>query len=245
MNPFLILAQNAANANNGSTDTINSFMINPEYHLNNIWNTISALPWKHAVICVAFASIYLFYGWRIFRLLVIINVSLFGLWAGQLVGTKLSFEGSHLILGILGAFLGGLAAWTLMKYMVSAMGAMAGAVLGAAAWQAATLPSELLWVGGLVGLVAGGFLAFSSYKISIMLFSSLQGALLFSLGALTLVKNSPGIDPERMKTILVDNVFLLPAILIIPTMIGLFVQNKMFKENKNWSMPDQEGFKRN
>jgi len=232
MNPIMnILAQTdlAAKANNDIPPT---FM--GRFPLDDIWQFIANVSWLESAVFVAFGAIYLAYGWRIFKALVVINYAAIGLYLGMYLGDKL---GSGLWGGLIGALTLGTACYPLMKFSISLLGAMAGGVLGAALWRIMTLPDPLIWAGALAGLVAGGLLAFSSFKTSIMLFTSLQGSALIVVGMLALLSDYPDLD-RHLTNAVYAHVFLLPALLVVPTVSGIFFQARLLKLESNWAMPE-------
>ena len=202
--------------------------------INEIWQGIVSISWLQAVVCVAFALIYLIYGWRVFKALVVINFSILGLMIGRLLGGKL---GSPLWGGIMGTFIMGMLSWSFMKYCVAALGAFAGAILGAAIWRSAILPDQLIWCGALGGVIAGGFLAFSSFKYSIMLFTGLQGSVFLTIGVLALLNDYPNLNVHLAQAVY-SNVFLLPGLVIVPTIISILFQQRLLKREENWAMPE-------
>jgi len=139
-----------------------------EIDCNRIWECIGQISWLEAAVFIAFGFIYVLYGWRMFRALVVINFAAIGLYAGMFFGGQL---GSALWGGLMGATLMSLFCWPFMKYSIAILGALAGGILGGALWLLIGLPQPLIWCGALAGLVAGGLLVFSSYKTSIMLFT--------------------------------------------------------------------------
>ena len=100
-----------------------------------------------------------------------------------------------------------------------------------------TLPDQLIWCGALSGLIAGGFLAFSSFRISIMLFSSLQGAVALAVGLLALLNDYPNLGAHVARAVY-SNAFFLPMLLLVPTAIGLYFQQKLLRAEPDWSPPE-------
>ncbi|MBN1435537.1 MAG: hypothetical protein JW936_00555 [Sedimentisphaerales bacterium] len=205
--------------------------------LDDIWNFIAGISWLHAVLFLATGIIYIIYGWRLFKALVVINFGIIGMGAGILIGKQMGSFGSQIWGGIICTVALATASMLLMKYAVSVLGAVAGGVLGCALWRAVTLPDELIWCGGLAGVIAGGFLAFSSYRVSIMLFSSLQGAVAIAIGSLGLLNDYPDFSTHLTQAVF-GNTFLLPLFVIIPTITGLFCQHKLLKTESEWAMPE-------
>ncbi|MCH9021273.1 MAG: hypothetical protein IID32_00730 [Planctomycetes bacterium] len=201
---------------------------------DTIWQFIMNVSWIQAICAVAFGIVYFIYGWRVFKTLVVINCVLLGVLAGGYVGRLL---GSSLWGGIIGAAICGVISWPFMKYSVSVLGGLAGAILGAALWHSVSLPDSMAWSGALVGLIAGGFLAFASFKTSVMLFTSLQGTTCMVIGVLALLYDYPDLG-LRLTEAVQDRVYFLPAMLLIPTFAGVLFQRYLHKHEENWAMPE-------
>jgi hypothetical protein len=93
--------------------------------------------------------------------------------------------------------------------------------------------------GALIGIIAGGMISFIVFKIAVMLFTSFGGGILIMTGLLSLVYRYEGIqDPPTatVRTMLYNNHWFLPALLLAPTLIGIIVQNKFIKSSKSWSV---------
>jgi hypothetical protein len=232
MNPIMNILAQTDLAAEGNNDIPQTFL--GRFPLDDIWQFITDVSWLEAAVFVAFGAIYLAYGWRIFKALVVINYAAIGLYLGMYLGGKL---GSGLWGGLIGAFTLGTACYPLMKFSISLLGALAGGVLGAALWRIMTLPDPLIWAGALAGLVAGGLLAFSSFKTSIMLFTSLQGSTLIVVGMLALLSDYPDLD-RHLTDAVYAHVFLLPALLVVPTVSGIFFQSRLLKQEAKWAMPE-------
>jgi hypothetical protein len=235
MNAFMqMLAQNNTPVTPAPTDQTIPASFFGHLPVEDIWQFVNNVSWVHAVGFIAFGTIYLVYGWRVFKALVIINCAALGLFLGVHVGTRL---GSSLWGGIMGTILAGIISWPFMKYSVAVLGGIAGAVLGGALWRVSALPEPLIWCGALVGLISGGFLAFSSFKVSVMLFTSLQGSTLVVIGALALLSDYPNLH-ESLTNVVYNKVFFLPILLIIPTIFGVFFQQWLLKNEAEWAMPE-------
>ena len=203
--------------------------------LDAIWTQITALTWLQAVIAVSFGIVYLLYGWRIFRILVVICFGLFGMWLGIKLGAKTG--NSEMWGGVLGlAVFAGVSA-PLMKWCVSILGAAAGGLVTSGLWYAFGLPEVYLWAGGLIGVVAGGMMSFIVLKASVMLFTSLGGSLITAVGMLGLLvqyEKTKEIPTEWIHNCIYNYNWFLPVVLIVPTMIGMFAQNRFIKHSHKW-----------
>ncbi len=236
---LVMLAQAAGSAAQGGTqvtppnEPVPDGFLNHQIPYDRIWEFISHITWFQAAVGIAFASIYLIYGWRVFKVLVVINFAIIGLLVGRITGAQL---GSQLWGGIIGTVILGAVSWPFMKFSVSILGAASGAVLGTALWQAATLPPRLFWGGSAVGLVAGAFLAFTSFKVAVMMFTSLQGSVLLGCSALALLRQYPGMESRLAQVF--PGPFMVPLIIIITVALSSYTQYKLFKLNNEWSMPN-------
>jgi hypothetical protein len=203
--------------------------------LDFIWEQITSLTWLQAVIGISFGMVYLLYGWRIFRILVVICFGLVGLYLGMLVGQRL---GNQLWGGVLGVFAMAVLSMSLIKWGVSLLGAAAGGVVTGGLWYAFGLPEQYIWAGAVIGVVAGGMMSFILLKVSVMLFTSLGGSAIVAVNFLALlhqyqtqVMNPPNTNIHEM---FFGRTWFLPLIIILPTIIGMIVQNKLIKTSSDW-----------
>lgn len=202
--------------------------------IDEMWQFVSKISWLEAVVFVAFGIIYLIYGWRVFKALVVINFAVLGMYSGIFLGAKL---GSAIWGGIIGTAFLGASSLPFMKYSISVMGALAGTILCGAFWRIIGLPDALIWCGALTGLIAGGLLVFSSFKISIMLFTSLQGSMFIVIGVLALLSGYPNLS-EHLTYAIYSYVFFLPTLVVVPTISGMIFQQRLLKQEADWAMPE-------
>lgn len=229
MDYFSILAQVAES----STEPVSETQIIP---IDYIWEQIITLSWLQAVIGISFGAVYLLYGWRIFKVLTVISFALLGLYAGMWAGGQFD----KVLLGsVLGSVLLAILSVPLMRWGVSILGAVAGGVLTGAVWYACKLPEQYVWAGGLVGVVAGGMISFIIFKIAVMLFTSLGGSVLIVTGVLSLLHQYESIQEPpatNIEELFYSQNWFVPVLLLIPTAIGVIVQNKFVKGSKNWDI---------
>ena len=229
MNCFTILAQVAES----STEPASETQIIP---IDYIWEQIITLSWLQAVIAISFGAVYILYGWRIFKALAVISFALLGLYAGMWVGGQFD---RVLLGGVLGSALLAILSVPLMRWAVSILGAVAGGILTGGLWYACKLPEQYVWAGGLVGIVAGGMISFIIFKIAVMLFTSLGGGALIVTGVLSLLHQYESIqDPPtaNIEELFYNQNWFVPVLLLIPTAVGIIVQNKFVKDSKNWDI---------
>jgi hypothetical protein len=189
------------------------------------WAQITGLSWFEAVIAIAFGAILLFHGWRIYKTLVVVSFAILGLFIGMAVGIK---AGSPIWGAIVGILVLGFISLPLMQWAISILGAMAGGVLAAGFWYAVSLPENYVWAGALIGIVAGGMISFIVIKAAVVLFTSLQGAMLISAGALALLAEWSQTGAGT-REIFFEQKWFFPALLAFITAAGMYIQMKFNK----------------
>ena len=207
----------------------------------SLYEMISELHWLYAMLLLSVGVVYMLYGWRIFRALVVISFGFIGMFLGMLSADKISTN-EHALLwgGVIGMALFAMIAVPLMKWCVSVLGAMAGGILTSGIWIALDLSDAYLPAGFIVGFIAGGLISFIMLKVSVMLFTSLGGSLITVTGLLALlyqydVRVS---NPMTFYTynMILTHAWFLPLAVIIPTIAGMFVQNKLMKHSPKWEI---------
>lgn len=182
-----------------------------------------------AVLLVACGLVYLLQGWKVFKILVVVNAAILGAVVGAKLGGLARGPHTWLYAGGAGALLLAVLAWPLMKYAVSIMGALAGSVLGYAAWHYAThlldrdQLSQHAWVGALIGLITLGLLAFVIFQLVVTVFTSVQGAVM-SVGGVVSLLLRYGATRDAVEPQLRTNVYLLPLLVVVPAVIGFVFQ---------------------
>jgi hypothetical protein len=226
MNPLLVLAE-------ASGKIVDDVEVVP---IDQIWGQIAALSWFHAIIAISFGIVYLLYGWRIFKVLAVICFGMIGLFVGLYLGEK---AGNALWGGIIGIAVLAIVSIPMMKWSICILGALAGGVLTASIWYAFELPQLYLWAGAAVGLVAGGMISFIIFKIAVMMFTSLGGSITMMAGILALLHKYQNISNPTTTGIydlVHTEAWFLPAVLILPTIIGVYTQNKLIKSADKWEL---------
>ena len=227
MKSLAILAQAAESNGDGGS---------PRLPIDAIWEQVTQLGPVEALTFVSFGVVCLFYGWRIFKILVGICFGLLGLLAGVWINNEL-LGGTNNVVWLATIF-GGLCAIVAIPFMrwgVGILGALAGGVLTAGGWLAFGMPGTYAWAGALVGLVAGGMLSFIVFKASVMLFTSLGGSTLIATGILAICYLY--VEPVREgRPAILDEKWFFPALVLVPMMVGMVVQNRFIKGAQDWTV---------
>lgn len=203
--------------------------------METFWSYITSLNLVEAVTFISFGVVCLFYGWRVFKILVVISFALLGLFLGVSITDKIVGLNSQLWGGIVGMVLLAVLSVPLMKWAVCLLGAAAGGILSSGIWYASGLTERYIMAGALIGMVAGGMISFIIFKVAVILFSSLGGSCLIVVGSLAILYIYPPTS-ERLEEIVFTKKWFLPTILMAPTLIGIILQNKFVKDSKDWDV---------
>ncbi len=185
------------------------------------WDHATGLNYVAAGLIIAAGLVYLLYGYKIFKVLVIVNAALLGATGAHWIDQQ--FDQVDWWVIPVGAAALALIAWPLMRFAVCVMGGLAGAVLGAFVWRSFQLPDNMLWAGSAIGLVALGLLAFIIFRIIIIGFTSLQGALMAVAGSVALAARWEQVSDEVRDGIL-NQPWMLPVVVLLPALIGFVYQ---------------------
>jgi len=174
-----------------------------------------------AALLLLVGIIYLMYGYRIFKAVVMLNAAVVGAYIGAMLAAQ-SGEAS-MACAMIGAVAAAAITWPTMKYAVAFMGGIFGAMLGASIWRTVDLDPQLVMAGAMVGLVGFGMLSFILFRGSVMMYTSLQGAFMLVFGVLGLAYKYHQIAPQVTQHLSIEP-FLLPAAIFVPTVVGLIYQ---------------------
>lgn len=205
--------------------------------VNEIWKQITALSWLQAVLAVSFGVVYQLYGWRIYRVLVVICFGLVGMFVGIQLGEKMQ---NPIWGGIFGLAVLAAASMPLMRWCVCILGAAAGGLMTGGLWYAFGLPQIYIWSGAAVGVVAGGMISFIVLKVAVMLFTSMGGTIILVTGVLGLLQLyqvhelKMAADKTDVYRWVHDLKWFLPAALIVPSLLGVYLQNRFIKLSSKW-----------
>lgn len=173
-----------------------------------------------AALLVLAGVIYLLFGFYLFKVLITVNAGIMGGYLGAVIGAKFD---AALAATILGAFICAAICWPLMKWAVAVMGGLVGAAIGAGIWRSAGLDPGFAWAGAMTGLVGFGMLSFILFRGSIMMYTSLQGAVMLVFGILGLIYKYHQLAPQVTNGLTV-NALVMPMTILIPAIIGVIFQ---------------------
>lgn len=206
----------------------------PLLPVDKLWEYVISLRLVESLTFISFGVVWLFYGWRVFKILTTICFSLFGLFIGVYINRHL-IEGDVVWLSILFMLLFGFGAVWFMKWSVSALGGAAGAVMASGVWMACGFNQNLVWAGAMVGFVGGAMLSFIVFKAAVMMFTCLGGSLLSVTGVLAIMYTYLDVGP-RLQQLIFNHRWFLPFMIITPMIVGMIVQHRFMKGGEEPSM---------
>lgn len=133
-----------------------------------------------SVIFIVVGGLCVLHGYRWHKILMVVLAAIAGVWAGTVLGDRI---GSEAIAATCLAVLFAVLAWPLMRYAVALFGGLAGAFAGANLWSALGQDPSQHWVGGMVGLIVVGMLAFMTFRTVVVALTTVGGATLLGCGA--------------------------------------------------------------
>jgi len=191
-------------------------------------NSLSCTDVVQAILLMGVGVVYLIYGWKAFKALVVLNCAVLGTILGnnfgRMLGGNMPWFGAFA-----GAVLLGVLAWPLMKYAVTLMGCLAGALLGYTVWDYAAVASgqealtSYAWAGVIIGVLVLGLLAFTVLRSTIIIFTSLQGGAMLTAGVLAVLMKHESLQAD-LTDALTGNPHLVPLLIAVPAVIGLGFQ---------------------
>jgi hypothetical protein len=226
MDYFTILAQTAAQTTE-ETQTV--------VPIDVFWEQITSLTRLEALTFISFGVVCLFYGWRVFKVLVVINFALLGMMLGMTITEKIVGLNNQFAGGIAGMIILAVLSVPLMRWAVCLLGAAAGGILTSGIWYACGLTERYIWAGGLIGIIAGGMISFIIFKAAVILFSSLWGSLLIVVGSLALLYLYPR-TAGKIEDLVFSLKWFLPTLITLPTAIGFVLQHKFLKTSKDYNL---------
>lgn len=203
--------------------------------IESFWVYVTSLNLVEAITFISFGVVCLFYGWRVFKILVVISFALLGAFLGVEITNKIVGLNNQIVGGLVGMGVLAVLSVPLIRWAVCILGAAAGGILTSGIWYACGFPERYIWAGALIGMVAGGMISFIVFKIAVVLFSSLSGSALMVVGTLALWHRYLDTNGQ-LQRLVCEQKWFMPLILMVPTIAGIILQNKFVKRSKDWDI---------
>lgn len=197
---------------------------------NRLVDALRGLSVVWAVLFVVIGLLCLLSGARHYKAVTVSLAFLVGLFFGYAMGKRVD---AAWVVGLSLGIILAVAAYPAMKYTVAIFGGLAGAFFGANLWTgvahalnkgaAAQIPTDGYWIGGLVGLLICGMLAFIVFKFSVVMFTSVVGATIGVLGVLCLMLSFQPWQASVSASLTASHI-VIPLLVFVPAFIGLIMQ---------------------
>jgi hypothetical protein len=237
--PLIILAQDAGSGDLRSTATTAFERMDMLFRPNELMDELSRLPFMWAAVLVTLGILTVFNGYRWHKWIIAILAFLFGIGLGYTLSRD---TGRPAIVATAMGCLFAIIATPLMRITVALFGGATGAFIGANAWTAAgTDTPDAHWVGAVIGFIVIAMLSVIFFRLVIVLFTSVGGALLAVCGGITLLLHVPSWEPS-VREGLASNEMLVPLLILLASVSGFVIQESRLRSS-GVSIVAQEGKK--
>jgi len=96
-------------------------------------------------------------------------------------------------------------------------------VVGVGVWRSVGLDAEMAWAGAAIGLISFGLASFILIRGSLIMYTSIQGSMMFIIGLLGLIMKYQDVTPKVTHNMLTQPL-ILPVAVLVPTILGLVLQ---------------------
>ena len=193
------------------------------------WAIIQSLGYVQAALFIAVGLVYLLYGYKVFRVLVVVNAAVLGAWIGHWIGMTWQLGWWPPLAGAAALAIG---AWPLLRVAVCLTGGSAGGLLGALLAGTFKLDPTQTAIAALAGGLVLGLLSFVVFRLTVIGSTALLGSLMTVLGITGVLAHFDELA-KAMHTALHACLWALPVMVIVPAIIGLVYQiSRAGKENK-------------
>lgn len=188
---------------------------------DKLLDMLSQLPLIAASLIVVVGALCVLNGYKWHKWVVIALAFILGLGVGHILSQQMGKSAIVAIaLGVLFASI----ATPMLRWTVAIFGGLTGAFLGANAWTLANAtPPNAQWAGAVMGFIAVALLSFVVFRMVVVLFTSIGGAAMVVLGAITLLLHVPGWEPT-VRNSLSTNQHLIPLLVTVAAVAGFIIQ---------------------
>ncbi len=200
--------------------------------LNHPEELLSALANLHVVwasVFVVLGILCVLNGYKWHKGVVIICAFIAGLGLGNLLSKQMG--DSWIVVGVLGLLFAIVAA-PMLRIAVAIFGGLTGAFIGANLWSAFTTSPDSHLAGAAMGFIAMGLATFLIFRIVVVTFTSIGGAAMSVLGAITLLMHVPAWK-DPIQTNLAANQLLIPLLVSAAAITGIVLQQAKIRRTEN------------
>ena len=160
------------------------------------------------------------FGWRLWKLCVVVSFGLIGAIAGSYLGDPNSTASWYA--GI-GAILLAALSYRPARHAITLLGGLVGAGVVANVLSSAGLSGTLLWLGTTLGFMGCFGLSFLNRAYVVILVTSFLGAALLISGLTAAAMTSSGLY-SSLRNVASSSAFIVPFLVVVPTVMSCFLQ---------------------
>lgn len=195
------------------------------FHPHELLDALAGIPFVLASVIVTVGILCVFNGYRWHKWVVAILAFLCGLGLGYRLSQEL---GKSTIVAAAVGFLFAIIATPLLRITVAVFGGLTGAFIGANTWTALNAAPGANWAGAVIGFIVVAMTSLILFRLVIVLFTSVGGAAMVVLGAITLLMHVPHWeDPVRQS--LMANQLVIPLLLLLAAVSGFVIQESRLR----------------
>ncbi|MHC5113387.1 MAG: TM7S3/TM198-like domain-containing protein [Planctomycetota bacterium] len=200
--------------------------LNIIFRPDELLDALSGLPLMLAAIVVVVGVLCVFNGYRWHKWVVAVLAFIIGIG----IGLRLSQEmGRSMVVAAAVGCLCAIIATPLLRFTVAIFGGLTGAFIGANAWTAIeATPDNVHWAGAIIGFIVVAMASLILFRLVVVLFTSVGGAAMVVLGAITLLLNVPTWR-ESVETSLQANHLVIPLLMLVAAVSGFVIQESRLR----------------
>jgi hypothetical protein len=236
LSPMLVLAQDDAASQSGATgDAVASATgavqnvfdyLNIIFRPDELLDALSQMPFLLAAVAVTLGILSVFNGYRWHKWVIAILAFLCGLGIGYRLSANM---GRSMVVA---ASVGGLCAiiaTPLLRVTVAIFGGLTGAFIGANTWTAVdNSGADNHWAGAVIGFIVVAMASVVLFRLVVVMFTSVGGAILTICGAITLMMEVPSWE-SAVRESLTQHTMLVPLLLALAAVSGFVVQESRLR----------------
>ena len=173
-----------------------------------------------SLIFIIVGGLCVLHGYRWHKWMMVVLAGMAGVWVGTVLGDRV---GNEAIAAACLAVLFAVLAWPLMRYAVALFGGLAGAFAGANAWTIMGQDPTQHWVGGAIGLIIVGMMAFMTFRFVVIALTTIGGASLLGFGGAAALLQVDGWRGAILRT-LEQNPLIFPVLVASAALLGVVWQ---------------------
>lgn len=173
------------------------------------------------VVCVS-------HGYRLHRAGIVAAAGMGGAWFGYRMGEPM---GGEVILAICCGVMLAAAAWPLMRWAMVGLAGLAGGLAVAHVGSVGTMQlsqqvmsDQAVWAAAALGLAIAAALAGRTLELSVVMATSIGGAVLMAIGLTAVALHVPGVNDLAVRWLMQQQAAL-PIAVAVTSLLGLIMQN--------------------